>query len=152
MLPCLFWLFCPSFELWLRRWKKERRKKKERTFSSTRPVGFAAGKKLGFVSEHWGEIRVSTVNRLTGYDGYRILTSHNRLGNFNHSYNRLRKFLKLSFIMTTFRPFLSLQTSFRPVESFFNFKLFNTCYRLVSNWVFKPTSNYYSWYVTLGFI
>ena len=38
--------------------------------------------------------RVSTVNRLTGYDGYRILTSSNQLGNFNHSYNRLRKIEK----------------------------------------------------------
>ena len=39
-------------------------------------------------------IRVSTVNRLTGYDGYRILTSSNRLGNFDHSCNRLRKIEK----------------------------------------------------------
>ena len=38
--------------------------------------------------------RVSTVNRLTGYDGYKILTSCNQLGNFNHSYNRLQKIEK----------------------------------------------------------
>ena len=37
---------------------------------------------------------ITELSRLTGYDGYRILTISNQLGNFNHSYNRLQKIEK----------------------------------------------------------
>ena len=56
--------------------------------------------------------RVSTVNRLTGYDGYRILTSSNRLENFNHGYNRLWKFEKCGCFSSDFFVFGATYSAF----------------------------------------
>ena len=53
--------------------------------STCNSVGQTAGYFLeSFYVHNMLYTRVSTVNRLTGYDGYRILTSPNQLRNFNH--------------------------------------------------------------------
>ena len=62
MPPCLFWLFWPPFGIW----QKEERKKERRTFSSTRPVGFAAGKNQNCFDCIWpkwnqNDIRLYTI-------------------------------------------------------------------------------------------
>ena len=69
--------------------------------------------------EHVGT-RVSTVNRLTGYDGYRILTSPNQLGNFNHGHNRLQKLEKFGHISSILAYFQLIFFLFSTTHSAFD--------------------------------